>query len=109
MALVIFSMKASADMLGLFQYWVTASCMAPEKFGGLRISMLSTWLAGSFRIEWDFWAQTSMEDTSTSMRTGIEPFFLLNSSWLVGSRRTSMSLSWVASAVLSFVAGSTKT
>src|SRR6476660_4540520 len=46
MALTTFSTKVSADMLGVFQNCVTASCMAPEKFGVLRSSIASTWFAG---------------------------------------------------------------
>ena len=37
------------------------------------------------------------------MRTGIEPFFLLNAIWVVGSSRTSTSLSCAASCALSLV------
>ena len=35
-----------------------------------------------------FWAQASMPSTSTSSRTGTEPFFLLNAIWVSGSSST---------------------
>ena len=50
-----------------------------------------------------------MDETSTSMRTGIEPFFLLNSIWVVGSSRTSINLSCVGELALSLVTGNTNT
>ena len=103
MAATTLSMKASADMLGVFQNWAMASCIAPVKFGVEISSWASTWLAGFFTTALDFWAQASMLDTSTSKRTGIDPFFLLNSSWVVGSSRASASLSCAASVALSFV------
>ena len=42
MALVTFSMKVSTVMVGVFQYCVTASWMAPWKFGVVSISIDST-------------------------------------------------------------------
>ncbi len=96
-------------MFGVFQYCVTASWIAPEKFGVASNSIASTWFAGSLSTAWDFWAQASMDETSTSIRTGIEPFLLLNASWLAGSRMISASLSCVAICALSLVDGNTNT
>src|SRR5215217_8492370 len=69
MAAMTLSMKVSADMLGLFQYCVTASCMAPEKFGVLMSSIASTWFAGSFRTAFAFCAQASMDETRSEEHT----------------------------------------
>src|SRR5918994_5189534 len=41
MAAMTLSTKVSAGMFGLFQYCVTASCMAPVKFGVLMSSIAS--------------------------------------------------------------------
>ncbi len=79
------SAKTSVDCPGLFQNEEITSSTAPVTAGGVRSSIAGACCAGSAAILAPFCAQMSIELVSTSVRTGIEPFFLLNSIWVVGS------------------------